>query len=65
MRHRDYVTDIEKRAAAAGISINELCRRVPIARSTFTRWKSGETEPQLRVLRLIDNELERAQKRRH
>ncbi len=33
---------IERRARAAGLSLNELCRKAEIARSTFTRWKAGD-----------------------
>ena len=51
----DLVTSLEARAREAGISINALCRKAGVARSTFSRWKAGRTEPQLRIYRrLID-----------
>lgn len=33
---------VETRARAAGLSLNELCRKAEIARSTFTKWKAGD-----------------------
>lgn len=50
--------DIEERAQAIGISINELCRLAHVARSTFTRWKSGATEPQIAVYRRLCQKLD-------
>lgn len=38
------VHEIEEQAGIIGVSINELCRLAGIARSTFTRLKSGDTE---------------------
>lgn len=38
------VINIEKEASSLGISINHLCEKAEIARSTFTRLKSGDTE---------------------
>lgn len=38
------ITQIEKEAYAEGVSINKLCQEAEIARSTFTRLKSGDTE---------------------
>lgn len=34
-------TDIEAQARAAGMSIPDLCAAVPVAPSTFYRWKGG------------------------
>ncbi len=49
------VQEIESRAAAIGASLNEVCRRAGGARSTYTRWKSGETQPNYRLLtRMLD-----------
>jgi transcriptional regulator with XRE-family HTH domain len=45
--------DLEQRAAAAGISTTEMCRRAGVAVSTFTRWKAGKTEPTLDVYRRL------------
>ncbi len=45
--------EIERQAAEAGLSLRELCARAGIAQSTFYRWRSGYTEPQIRVYRRI------------
>lgn len=50
--------EIEARANRHGIRVNALCREVGIARSTFSRWKAGTTEPQLRVYRKIVSTLD-------
>lgn len=42
--------DIEYAAALQGQSIGDVCRRAGVARSTFQRWKSGETSPTINVL---------------
>lgn len=52
------VDQLEARANAAGLSMNEVCRRAGIARSTFTRWKAGETLPTLRVLRKVNHAID-------
>lgn len=44
------ISDLEAQAATAGITITELCRRADVARSTWTRWKSGDTTPTGRIL---------------
>ena len=44
---------IEARAKAAGLSLEELCKRAGIAMSTFYRWRSGDTEPRLDVYRRL------------
>jgi transcriptional regulator with XRE-family HTH domain len=46
-------SEVEHLARARGLTIRALCREVGIAPSTFTRWKSGETEPTLGVYRRI------------
>lgn len=45
--------DLEKRAAAAGLSTAEMCKRAGVAVSTFTRWKGGKTQPTLDVYRRL------------
>ncbi|WP_077930670.1 helix-turn-helix domain-containing protein [Acetobacter persici] len=42
--------DIECAAARQGQSIGDVCKRAGVARSTFQRWKSGETSPTISVL---------------
>jgi transcriptional regulator with XRE-family HTH domain len=56
------VIDLEAAAKLRGLSINRLCREAGIARSTFTRWKSGKTEPQYRILRKMKLALDEADK---
>lgn len=36
---------IENAAKAAGLSMNQLCHKAGVARSAFTRWKNGTSEP--------------------
>lgn len=50
---RDLIEQIENRASAVGMSVNELCKRARVARSTFTRWKAGAHAPQMRVYRKL------------
>ena len=40
-------TDIERIADAAGTTIAQICRDARVARSTFSRWKAGQTAPRL------------------
>ncbi len=60
MQGTEYAHDIETRAKAAGLSIDELCKRAQIARSTFQRMKSGEVDPQVgtvnRLLEIVAEE---------
>lgn len=55
--------DLEQRAKDAGISVGDLCQRAGIARSTFQRWKSGETMPQMRVYQRLEAVLLEAERR--
>lgn len=41
-------TEIEAKARAQGISINEMCRRAGIAASIFYLWKAGKSQPNMR-----------------
>jgi transcriptional regulator with XRE-family HTH domain len=41
--------DIEQIADDAGTTIAAICRDAGIARSTFSRWKAGQTSPSLAV----------------
>ena len=51
---------IERQAAEAGLTLKELCARARIAQSTFYRWRSGDTEPQVRIYRRIKEVLREA-----
>lgn len=57
------VEQIEKRAKEAGLSIAEVCRKASVANSTFTRWKSGDTNPNYAKLVAIQGVLEQAEAR--
>lgn len=39
----------EQDIRARGLTVDVICRRASIARSTWTRWKSGETWPNSRT----------------
>ncbi len=54
------VEDIEAQARARCLSINEVCREAGVARSTVTRWKSGDHEPNIRTLQKISEVLKPA-----
>ncbi len=54
------VEDLEAQARARGLSISEVCRQAGVARSTFTRWKSGDNEPNVRTLQKISDVLKAA-----
>ncbi|ETA53990.1 helix-turn-helix domain-containing protein [Ponticoccus alexandrii] len=41
------IAKIEGRLCRAGQTVAELCRRAAIARSTWQRWKRGDTEPNM------------------
>lgn len=52
--HMSLASEIENMEAAlraAGVTTAALCREARIARSTFDRWKRGETEPNLKTWR--------------
>ena len=54
-------TDIERIADAAGTTIAQICRDARVARSTFSRWKAGQTAPRLTSYqRLCEAALSRA-----
>lgn len=53
LKTEDIVVEIERRALAVGLSISEISSRANLARSTFQRWKAGETDPTTVALRKI------------
>ncbi len=57
MDSASVVEDLEAQAREAGKSISEVCRQAGVARSTFTRWKSGDNEPNVRTLQKISDVL--------
>jgi len=47
--------EIEARAAAAGLTVRDLCREVGIAESTFWRWKSDRHSVKVSIYdRMVD-----------
>lgn len=54
-------TEIERLAAEAGLTINDLCKRAEIAHTTFYRWKAGRHTPGLKVYRKVCAALRAAQ----
>lgn len=66
LRMRDTLSpqDIELIAEQARTSIAAICRDAGVARSTFTRWKAGQTSPSLAVYtRIRDAALNAATRR--
>jgi predicted transcriptional regulator len=55
---------LESRARAAGLSVDELCERAKVSRSTFTRMKSGKTTPTLGTLSKLLRVVEEIETRR-
>ena len=49
----DDMAAIETRVKAAGKTIGQLCIEAGTARSTWDRWKRGETEPNLKTWRAV------------
>lgn len=45
--------DIERMAADAGLTMNQVFQRAAVAHTTFYRWKSGKTSPSLQVYRRL------------
>jgi len=46
-------TQIEAQLRERGLSVGDLCKRADIARSTWDRWKRGETEPNIKTWRAV------------
>lgn len=45
MDQESVISDIERRAQRAGISIRSLCERADVHPTTFSRWKRTERNP--------------------
>lgn len=62
MQTMPTIREVTERAANIGVTMKALCYRAGISNSTFTRWKSGISEPLVSsYLRLI-SALETAEK---
>jgi transcriptional regulator with XRE-family HTH domain len=53
MAFSDDMAGIEDRIRANGRSIRQLCIEAGIARSTWDRWRRGETEPNTKTWRAV------------
>lgn len=49
----DQINAIEARLKLAGVSVDDFCKSCGIWRQTWTKWKSGQNEPQMRVWRRV------------
>lgn len=47
MSLRETIKEMEAQVKGAGASVPQLCEQAGIKRSTWTRWKSGKTSPNL------------------
>ncbi len=54
------VAEIERRAKAKKLTIAEVCWRAGVHTSTYQRWKSRHHLPSLRLLKKINEVLDRA-----
>lgn len=55
--------DIEARARAIGLSIEELCRRADKAPTTFRRMRDGDHSPTLSTIDAFKKVIEKEEKR--
>lgn len=46
MDQETIITDIERRARQAGVSMNAVCKRAGVNPTTFCRWKKSERNPE-------------------
>jgi len=68
MDQQEIIADIERRAAAAGVSISALCTEAGVHPTTFSRWKLSEKNPDpigatIKTLSALTAELERLEAR--
>ena len=48
---QEICDEIETRAEALGVSISHVCREAPVNRGTFQRWKTGQRQASVNMLR--------------
>ena len=53
MALREDMIAIEARLRCAGLTVSRLCAEAEIARSTWDRWRRGDTEPNLKTWREV------------
>lgn len=59
MAMQQELADLEKRVAAAGYTVSDVCREAGIARSTWDRWRRGQFEPRRSVWARAEQAAER------
>lgn len=59
MQVTETIADMDARLKAAGVSASEVCREAGVARSTWTRWKSGEVAPNTATLSRVSEVVDR------
>jgi transcriptional regulator with XRE-family HTH domain len=47
MNIRDEIPKMEAALRERGLSVDEFCDKADLARSTWTRWKSGAVQPNM------------------
>lgn len=62
MDSSEMIRDLEAQARAKGLSISDVCQEAGVARSTFTRWKAGSHEPNMRTFQKISEAIAAAPK---
>jgi transcriptional regulator with XRE-family HTH domain len=45
MDQQQIIGDLERRAAAIGLTMSHICDRAGVHRTTFSRWKRSERNP--------------------
>lgn len=53
MKLADDLAIIEEQLREKGLTVSGLCKQAEIARSTWDRWKRGETEPNTKTWRTV------------
>lgn len=53
MNTKQKIAQIERHLRKARVSVNSVCRRADVDRSTWTRWKNGDTEPNTKTWRKV------------
>jgi transcriptional regulator with XRE-family HTH domain len=55
---KDHIAKMDERLSVAGVSASEVCRVAGVARSTWTRWKSGDVSPNTATLAKVSRVVE-------
>lgn len=60
----DIVHELETGAAALGLTMDDLCAKADVARSTVVRWKAKQTKPNLGTYFKLKSALDKEAKKR-